>query len=229
MARLYISKAAQNRPKCVSSELDRLLSVELENRIRLSEQVLQAKHTVSTTEARLNSTSVGLASLSQEFKATVLKGANEASLLLRTDLATQNAIQQLGNAGPRLKFPWFGRRRSRSLLRMRRMLIASSGVFDGSWYLAQNPDVAAADYEPIDHFNIHGSIELRDPGPLFNSERYLIERPDVRLAHVGAFSCTISCMEGRRAVTGFQSLMMYLIFGLALQFKSLPRKVSSGI
>ena len=68
----------------------------------------------------------------------------------------------------------------------------STGVagFDEAYYLAQNPDVAAAVRAGIfssgyDHFSKLGAKELREPNSGFDSEFYINENPDV-LAAVAA-------------------------------------------
>jgi hypothetical protein len=57
--------------------------------------------------------------------------------------------------------------------------IAQSGLFDGRWYLAQYPDVAAAGLDPLVHFAKNGWREGRDPGPGFRTSAYLKVNPDV--------------------------------------------------
>ncbi|MEM6622562.1 MAG: hypothetical protein AAF674_10065 [Pseudomonadota bacterium] len=57
--------------------------------------------------------------------------------------------------------------------------------FDSPWYIAANPDVAAAMRTgsvsaPLAHFVKHGSGEGRDPGPGFRSARYLEISPIAR-------------------------------------------------
>jgi glycosyltransferase involved in cell wall biosynthesis/2-polyprenyl-3-methyl-5-hydroxy-6-metoxy-1,4-benzoquinol methylase len=59
-------------------------------------------------------------------------------------------------------------------------VIRSSPLFDGDWYLAHNPDVAAAGTDAAEHYLHHGGFEERDPGPHFNSAFYLQSNPDVR-------------------------------------------------
>ena len=57
--------------------------------------------------------------------------------------------------------------------------IASSGLFDCSWYLITYPDVAAAGMDPLTHFVETGWREGRDPGPDFATSAYLKANPDV--------------------------------------------------
>ena len=60
-----------------------------------------------------------------------------------------------------------------------RRLIASSLLFDGAWYLENNPDVAEAGFDPLDHYLSSGASEGRSPGPLFDRAWYLSHHPDV--------------------------------------------------
>ncbi len=63
-------------------------------------------------------------------------------------------------------------------------LIESSGLFNESWYLANNPDVADAKAKPMLHYLSHGGFEGRDPGPNFNSAWYLDTNEDVKTAGI---------------------------------------------
>jgi GT2 family glycosyltransferase len=56
-------------------------------------------------------------------------------------------------------------------------LIKKSGLFDPSWYLAQNPDVAQSGTDPLRHYLIYGASEGRDPHPMFNGDMYLAQYP----------------------------------------------------
>jgi hypothetical protein len=53
--------------------------------------------------------------------------------------------------------------------------VTRSGLFDADWYLARNPDVAAARVPAFHHFMTHGIAEYRDPHPLFSSGWYRIQ------------------------------------------------------
>lgn len=64
-------------------------------------------------------------------------------------------------------------------LRHHRRLLASSGLFDSSWYLSIYPDVAAAAVNPLLHFLLNGAADGRDPNPLFDTKWYLAANPDV--------------------------------------------------
>jgi seryl-tRNA(Sec) selenium transferase len=61
--------------------------------------------------------------------------------------------------------------------------------FDEAFYLAQNPDVAAAIEAGVvgsaeEHFNTFGFREGRNPNPLFDTSHYLSQNPDVADADV---------------------------------------------
>jgi len=58
-------------------------------------------------------------------------------------------------------------------------LVRGTELFDVAWYLASNPDVAAAGIDPAEHYLRHGAYEGRDPSPRFASRHYLDTYPDV--------------------------------------------------
>jgi hypothetical protein len=55
--------------------------------------------------------------------------------------------------------------------------IAASPLFDGDWYLQNNPDIAAANVNPALHYLQHGGREGRAPGPHFMA--YMKANPDL--------------------------------------------------
>jgi len=57
-------------------------------------------------------------------------------------------------------------------------------LFDSSFYLAHNPDVAAAGVDPYQHYLTYGWHEGRNPDALFDTSYYLAQNPDVRMAGV---------------------------------------------
>lgn len=61
----------------------------------------------------------------------------------------------------------------------RRARILQSGLFDADFYLAANPDVAAAGMDPLDHYVHHGAAEGRDPGPAFSNRGYRAGMPSL--------------------------------------------------
>ena len=56
--------------------------------------------------------------------------------------------------------------------------------FDAAFYLAQNPDVAAAHVDPLLHYQTIGWTEGRDPSAAFSTRQYLVANPDVAAAHI---------------------------------------------
>lgn len=58
-------------------------------------------------------------------------------------------------------------------------LIKRSGLFDPVYYLLNNPDVLAADIDPLEHFVKSGWKEGRNPSKYFNLNFYLNSNPDV--------------------------------------------------
>jgi len=59
-------------------------------------------------------------------------------------------------------------------------LIRSSGLFDETWYLMNNPDISQARVDPLRHYLYYGGFEGRDPGPQFSSFWYLNAYDDVK-------------------------------------------------
>jgi len=55
----------------------------------------------------------------------------------------------------------------------------SHSLFDSSYYLAHNPDVAASGMNPLEHFLQFGGQEGRSPNADFDSAFYLSQNPDV--------------------------------------------------
>jgi glycosyltransferase involved in cell wall biosynthesis len=58
------------------------------------------------------------------------------------------------------------------------VLVRESGLFDQAWYLAENPDVAAAGRNPVVHYLRFGFREGREPGPDFDTAFYLSQAPE---------------------------------------------------
>ena len=75
--------------------------------------------------------------------------------------------------------------------------------FDTKYYLAHNPDVAAAHIDPLTHYETFGWKEGRDPSAVFSTSKYLAAYTDVKAAgmdpllHWVLFGQT----EGRKAFT----------------------------
>ena len=72
-------------------------------------------------------------------------------------------------------------------------------LFDRAWYAAQNPDVVAAELDPVEHFLLTGGQEGRSPHPDFNARWYLMRNPDVAKAGLNPLVhyLTIGHAEGR--------------------------------
>lgn len=93
----------------------------------------------------------------------------------------------------------FKKRAEKKRLQQKAAELAASSLFNGDWYLAQYPDVAADKQfatNPALHYLKCGGFEGRNPSPQFNSRDYLDANPDV-------------------AAAGFNPLYHYLRFGQA--------------
>ncbi len=82
-------------------------------------------------------------------------------------------------------------------------LIATSGLFDPTFYAETNPDVVEADVNLLDHYLRHGGLEGRAASPQFDSGRYLRQYPDVGRAGLNPLVHYLlhGREEGRRAFT----------------------------
>jgi hypothetical protein len=60
-----------------------------------------------------------------------------------------------------------------------RTVLAGSGLFEATWYLAQNPDVAQAGMDPLDHYCGFGWREDRKPNSYFDPSWYRKEYPQL--------------------------------------------------
>ena len=79
--------------------------------------------------------------------------------------------------------------------------------FDKEFYLARNPDVAAAGIDPYRHFVQYGWREGRDPNPLFDTRFYLSSNADVAAARIDplAHYMTYGAREGRDPSIAFDT------------------------
>lgn len=85
------------------------------------------------------------------------------------DASLENAPEAVVQDKPRSTEP----RAGRSNQRQREYdIISQSGLFDHEWYLTQNPEVAKAGIDPLDHYLETGGREGRDPSPRFNTAYY---------------------------------------------------------
>ena len=85
-----------------------------------------------------------------------------------------------------LKLVWWtatlqimARLRSYSQQRVQARLVASSPLFDRTWYLNRYPDVKTTGADPVSHYLAYGGAEYRDPSPHFDTGWYLTYYPDV--------------------------------------------------
>lgn len=139
-------------------------------------------------QRRLRRVRLEAAVLSMALLRDRLVTADLAKLLLRTDTGSTGA-QDLMTASA-LADARSGAEATVDVaarLSDRRTLIEASGLFDAAWYLSVNGDVAQAGIDALDHFNQHGSLELRDPGPHFDGRSYLHINSDVAAACVEPF------------------------------------------
>ncbi len=79
--------------------------------------------------------------------------------------------------------------------------LAQTPLFDATYYLAHNPDVAASGVDPLAHFESNGWAERRDPSAAFSDAQYLDAYADVKAAHVDPLLHYIQVgqAEGRQA------------------------------
>src|SRR5262249_26113488 len=99
---------------------------------------------------------------------------------LQLSLQNQNVVQaqqslRQVSATPRRVIPRTWRQFHHWLNARRRY----KALFDASFYLEQNPDVAKAHVNPSVHYTNTGWKEGRDPHPLFDTSFYLDRNPDV--------------------------------------------------
>jgi hypothetical protein len=56
-------------------------------------------------------------------------------------------------------------------------IIRASGLFQVAWYLKNQPDVAAHEIDPLEHFCLYGWREGRRPNPYFDPKWYVLTYP----------------------------------------------------
>jgi hypothetical protein len=74
--------------------------------------------------------------------------------------------------------------------------------FDAAFYLAQNPDVAAAGVDALEHFMAHGWREGRDPHPQFSLRAYLSAHPEVERAGLNPYLHFLESGEATKPASG---------------------------
>lgn len=67
-------------------------------------------------------------------------------------------------------------------LKLRRQAdeVIASGLFDPRWYVEHNLDIVLNGLSPVYHWLVEGWREGRNPGPTFDTQRYLADHPAVR-------------------------------------------------
>ncbi len=83
-------------------------------------------------------------------------------------------------------------------------LQAEAAGFNAAYYMAANPDVAAAGIDPLTHYSGNGWKEGRNPSAFFNTAFYLAKNPDVAAAGIDPLMHyeSVGWKEGREAGTG---------------------------
>ena len=89
----------------------------------------------------------------------------------------------------------------RLVVARRTLLVRGSDLFDASYYLRQNPDVAGAGVDAAWHFAARGGFEGRSASERFDTAWYLSAYPDIAAAGVHPFEhyITQGIREGRLA------------------------------
>lgn len=59
-------------------------------------------------------------------------------------------------------------------------LLRGSALFDRDFYYQENPDIAAAGLDPVEHYLEHGAYEGRKPHALFEVEEYIRDQPGLK-------------------------------------------------
>ena len=79
--------------------------------------------------------------------------------------------------------------------------------FDAQYYLAHNPDVAAAGVNPLQHYEQFGWHEGRNPNADFDTNYYLAHNPDVAAAGVNPLQHyeQFGWLEGRNPSAAFNT------------------------
>lgn len=95
--------------------------------------------------------------------------------------------------------------------------IIDTGLFDGEFYLASNPDIAAAGVDPFDHFFRYGFQEGRCPNPYFEPSWYLDTNTDAINAQIQPLLhyVLVGEKEGRRPSLKFDPRWYRDHYGIA--------------
>lgn len=82
-------------------------------------------------------------------------------------------------------------------------LVASSGLFDETWYVENNPDAERFPGGPLRHFMQRGARELRDPNPFFDAAWYCAECPEALHANALVHYLERGAAQGLRPSLAF--------------------------
>lgn len=132
---------------------------------------------LQVTEQQLHEAETGLGAAQRQ--AEVLRHEHEAtSRQLQVQLARQSSPRFLLKALARAVLMRCGLPGTRGERWLRERML-QSGLFDAEFYLQQNPDVATAGIDPLQHYLIQGWREGRDPSAEFSVRGYLELHQDV--------------------------------------------------
>jgi len=170
----------------------RQLSFELQYKLKQQEiqvqtcgaQVAEKEQTIQVLSAQVAEKEQAVVALTAQVAEITTSKAWKTALLFRRICLWLFPTNNRSTWAPRrlfdiLLFPIKKIRKNRGL-KEDLVLIKSSGLFDETWYLTNNPDVAQAKAEPLIHYLCYGGFEGRDPGPNFNSSWYLAKYEDVK-------------------------------------------------
>ena len=183
---LSAAESHNGKLRCNVMELQRALKgvqVSVET-LRSEMEALQQAHVAELTKERMDYEQQLAAERARQ-KADDLKAANSGNaLILKLQRQNEEHVRELaelkraewdGHLPPQLRGFWWratDRKIRRRLARQYRKIV-NSALFDAEWYLANNPDVAAAKVDPALHYLSHGAKEGRAPGPHFDGKGYL--------------------------------------------------------
>ena len=162
----------------------------------------QAKNKPKTLEksARLRETQLRQAKAKPQALEAALEQVRSTEVWKVAGRSVLAATKSLGIASK-----WRKGRIERENLRRHIELLAASELFDGNWYLAAYPDVAASGIDPAQHYLRYGADEGRDPGPRFSTRKYLERHSDVAEARMNPLLHYLKFgLEERRAIFGAQ-------------------------
>jgi hypothetical protein len=102
--------------------------------------------------------------------------------------------------------------------------LTASGLVDGAWYRARNPDVAGAGLDPVTHFVRFGAQEGRTPNRWFDTAWYTGENPDIVAAGLNPLIHYLrhGDQEGRQPHRLFDPAWYRRAYDLADDTRALP-------